>query len=471
MKKFFTLLLATLYLPFLSLAAPKPGYAIKNVNVIPMTGDEVLAAQTVLVKNGRIIRISPARKGRIAKKYHVIDGTGKYLMPGLMDMHVHFYYEQGEHVNTCDSELKMILANGVTTARIMAGHPAYLEARNKVRSGQWDGPDLFVASPQLAGRWPWSQEFKNFALVDEPEKAVAAVKQFKQEGYDQIKITFMVNRPVFDAIITAAQEEKIKVTGHVGPLVKLPAALAAGEQIEHMDEFIEMLLPDTSYNHGISVSDYSIYSKAAWTTVPHLMESKIPELARQVKAAGIYVTPTNYFFIHCFGDPVSDEAIKAMPDYNYIPPVLKEEKWGYRTNYLSKMASEESRKKYVDIRKKMVKGLWEAGVPLLAGSDTPEYFIVAGFALHKELEMMVAAGLTPFAALQTATVNPAAYLDVLDEKGTVEVGKQADLLLLDQNPLENISNTQRISGLFKNGKWYAPAAVTQLLEDAKVLGQ
>ncbi|MCW5909750.1 MAG: amidohydrolase family protein [Cyclobacteriaceae bacterium] len=452
-------------------AAAQNRYAIKNVSVIPMNREVVLSNQTVLIEDGIIKNIGNSGKVKIGKDYKVIDGTGKYLMPGLFDMHTHFFYEHGKHVNTNETELKLMLANGITMARIMTGHPSYLEARENVKTGKWIGPELKVACPQLVGRWPWSPDFKNYEIVASAEKATKAVKEFKEQGYDAIKITFMMASEIFDAVVKAAAEENIKVVGHVGPIVKLPKALAAKQQIEHMDMFIEMLLPDTSYNHGQSVSDFNIYSKAAWATVPHLDESKIPALAKSVKDAGIYVTPTNYFFITNAGLPFTDEEIKQKPDYNYLPSDSKEEKWKYRNSYLKNMAPLESREKYVHIRKKMVYELWKAGVPLMAGSDAPEFFVVAGFSIHDELKTMVDAGLTPFAALQTATVNPATFMEMNTRTGTIEAGKEADFLLLDKNPLEDIQNTRAIHGVFTNSGWYDNDAVNNLLQQALVLGQ
>jgi imidazolonepropionase-like amidohydrolase len=196
-------------------------YAIKNVSVITMASEEVLTNQTVVVEKGVIKSVSPADKAKIAKGVKMIDGTGKFLMPGLFDMHTHFFYEQGDHVNTNETELKLMLANGITTARIMAGHPSYLEARANVKSGKWVGPELSVSSPQLAGKWPFPTDFKNYELVDTEQKAIEAVGAFKKQGYDAIKITFMVTKPIHKAIISAAARENIKVVGHVGPIVML----------------------------------------------------------------------------------------------------------------------------------------------------------------------------------------------------------------------------------------------------------
>lgn len=461
-----TLSLYTIF--FLSSISSFPQtYVITNVSVITMTNEQVLPDQTVVVEKGIIKSISPSATFRAGRGVDVIDGTGKFLMPGLFDMHTHFFYEQGDHINTNETELKLMLANGITTARIMAGHPSYLEAKANVKNGKWIGPELSVASPQLAGKWPFPTEFKNYELVDSEEKAREAVRKFKKEGYDAIKVTFMITKPVHKAIIDAGAREKIKVVGHVGPIVMLPQALEAHQQIEHMDMFIETLLPDTSYNHGQSVSDYNIYSKAAWETVPHLMESKIPALAKSVKDAGIYVTPTNYFFVSNAGLPLSDEQIKNKPDYNYIPSKLREEKWKYRDSYLKKMAPLESRGKYVRIRKQMVNELWKAGVPLMAGSDAPEFFVVAGFAIHDELKTMVDAGLTPFAALQTATINPATFLEMNKRTGTIEVGKEADIVLLNGNPLTDIDNTRSISGVSSGNKWLNEGELKKMLDEVR----
>lgn len=446
------------------------GYAITNVTVIPMNKAISLPDQTVVIENGIIKKIGSTSSVKVDKGITIIDGRGKYLLPGLFDLHTHFFYEQGEHKNTCEAELKMMLANGLTSARILAGHPAYLEARSNVKEGKWIGPDLSIASPQLVGSWPWPPEFKNYEIVDTKEKAASAVKRFKQEGYDEIKITFMVKPEVYDEIINTAKQENIKITGHVGPLVKLPRALETGLQIEHMDEFIDMLLPDTSYNHGQSVSDMNIWRKQAWATVPFLDEKKIPALVKMVKDAGIYVSPTNFFFISTFGDGVTEEQAKQNPGYSYIPPAIKKERWENWKYYNDNSPPIESRSKYVQLRKKMAYELWKAGVPLMAGSDSPEFFLVQGFSLHDELEMFVKAGLSSFAALQTATVNPATYLGVNNRKGTIETGKEAHLLLLDKNPLEDIRNTRSINTVFKQGKMFGKKALLQMLEEAKVLG-
>lgn len=443
--------------------------ALVGVHVIPMDRERILYNQTVIVEEGKIKEIRDAKKIKVPANAIIIDTKGKYLIPGLFDMHAHFFYEQGNNKNTCEAELKVMLANGLTTARIECGDSVYLEARKNVADKTWAGPRLFVSSPQFVGNWPWPG--KMFAMLCKtPEDAAKSVKACKkQQGYDEIKITFMVKRDVYDAIIETAKEQHIKVTGHVGPLVKLPAALAAKQQIEHMDEFIDMLLPDSSYNHGQSVSDMNIWRKKAWNTVPALDEKKIPALVSEVKKAGIYVTPTNYFFFSSFSDSIPKEDYTKRSDYAFIPSVIKEERWKVRDAYWKNPPPKESRQKYKEIRKKMTFELYQAGVKLMAGSDSPEWFLVQGFSIHDELETFVSCGLSPYAALETATRNPAEYLGIWDRKASIEVGKDADLVLLENNPLENIQNTRRICGVMNNGKWYTKEELNAFLDSSQKL--
>jgi Amidohydrolase family len=320
----------------------------------------------------------------------------------------------------------------------------YMDIKNKTAAGTITGPELFVVSPQLVGAWPWQDDtISPKAVVTNAAEAEAFVKQFKREGYSEIKITFFVKKPAYDAIIAAAKRENIKVTGHVGPAVKLPAALAAGQQVEHLDEFIDMLLPDSLMGKRVSVSGTNIWNRRAWETVDWLDENKIPALVRQVKQSGIYVTPTQYFFEANFGKGQTDAEITASPDYAFIPASLVEKRNEVRHYYWDSLRISETK--------------------IMCGSDSPEWFLVQGFSVHKELEALAAAGLTNFEALQTATVNPAAYLGINGRTGTIEEGKEADLILLDKNPLENISNTKTVSGVFSNGKWYSQPELQKLI--------
>ncbi len=445
-------------------------YAIRNVNLIPMDGDYVRSQQTVLVEKGLITQVGETRELLIPKRARIIDGTGKYLMPGLMDMHVHFFTEQGISPKYLPQEAKLMLANGVTTARVMCGDSLYLDLKKRLARGRIPGPELFVVGPQLVGKWPFDGPFFG-TIADTPEKARAAVEDFYKKGYDAVKITFFIQPDVYAAAVETARESGMPVTGHVGPDVGLKRALAAHQQIEHLDEFLEQLLPDSVHTR-VSVSGTTIWDKkTAWPTVALLDVSKIPGLVKQVKASGISVTPTHHFLHSAFAEEQTEEAIRQSPDFQYIPKSLHADRFKTRKYYWQEPPPEPLRKKYVELRHNITRALHTAGVPLLCGSDAPEWFLVSGFAAHYELQALVDAGLTPFAALETATVNPAKYLGIFEKTGTIAVGKTADLLLLSDNPLEDIANTKQIEGLFHGGKYYDRKALDLLLEEAKVLGK
>ena len=300
-------------------------YVIKDVNLISMENDEVKGNQDVGVKDGKIVAIGEDISA--SPEAIIVDGTDKFLMPGFYDMHAHFFYEQRDSINTCNEELKLMIANGVTTVRIASGDPAYLDAREKVKSGSWIGPEMIITSPQLMGAWPSSGAEAFGAVCTTPKAADSLVRKFKQDGYDQIKLTFMIKPDVYEQIQKTAKEIGIKVVGHVGPLVKLPKALEWGQQIEHMDEFLDMLLPDTTYNHGQSVSDMNLWKKAAWETVPHLDEKKLPSLISKVKESGVYVSPTNHFFYSFFGMGIDETSAGNSEAFQYVPPDLKDFAW------------------------------------------------------------------------------------------------------------------------------------------------
>jgi len=442
---------------------------ITNVNIISMKDSTIAYKKSVLIADGKIVSINDVMNTGPKSKTVVIDGGGAYMMPGLFDMHMHFYHDMGLDKKYLKEEVSLPLANGVTTVRIMNGMPEYLELKKDISIGKIQGPEMFVASPQFVGKWPFHEPLEG-RMVTNAKEAEEAVKEFKAKGYDAIKLTEFVGIEAYDAVIKTARELKIKVTGHVGPYVKLDKALAAHQQIEHFDEFIETLLPDTSINHGRSVSDYGIWDrKNAWPTVEYLDESKIDELAQKVKRANIYVTATNYFFTRYFGIGATTDEIKQFPCYEYVPVFMKKRgDEGFRY-YWDNPPSEELRKKYVRIRYEFVTSLYNAGVKLMTGSDGPEWYLAPGFTVHDEIESYVKAGLSNFAALQTATINPATYLGINKRKGTIEPGKEGDFILLEKNPLESIKNTRTIKAVYTHDRFYDREQLDKLLNDAKII--
>jgi imidazolonepropionase-like amidohydrolase len=446
-------------------------YVIRNVSIIAMNDDNVHHNKNIYIKNGKIEKIVDYSEAAIEKAYKVIDGGGKYILPGLFDMHTHFMYEQGLPIEHATTELGLMLANGVTTIRIMNGGNVYRDFIKKNLKGHQNfaSPSIVLVSPQLVGEWPWKNDTVTpKQIVNSPELAAAAVRKFKQEGYHAIKIAQFIKQDVYNAIISEAKKQRIPVTGHVGPWVKLPAALKAGQQVEHLDEFIELLLPDSLLKKGaVSVSDMHIWKKENWNSVDHLDVNKIPLLIKLVKESGIYVTPTNYFFHSNFAAQPTEPEMKQKPDYAFIPDQLLEERANTLKAWAARNIDAGRRAKWIGLRNKIIFELNKAGVPLMCGSDAPAWFMMGGFAVHDELENLVSCGLTPYESLKTATVNPAKYLGEWDKKGSIEKGKVADLLLVDENPFEDIKNTRKISGVFIDGRYYGKQAIESLLIKGK----
>jgi imidazolonepropionase-like amidohydrolase len=249
LKVYVTLLLLLLALFSFSTAAAKTSpddgdkqlIAITNVNVIPMDRERVLKDQTVVIRAGRIHKIGPASRLKAPKGARVLDGRGKYLMPGLVDMHAHLFSDDDEFPEQlAGEELFLMLANGVTTVRLMIGTPEQLKYRAQVARGELVAPTLYVASPQITGRRQGSTF--NGRVVTKADEARAAVRDFKAAGYDFIKLTNFITPEVYEAVIDQAKKEKIRVVGHVDTRVGVRRALEVGQQIEHLDAYLESVL-------------------------------------------------------------------------------------------------------------------------------------------------------------------------------------------------------------------------------------
>lgn len=436
--------------------------AIVNVNVIPMDRERVLKNQTVVVRAGRIAEIGDAGKVKVPAGALQVDGRGKYLLPGLIDMHTHLFSDEEFPQRLAGDELAIMIANGVTTIRLMTGTPAQLVLRAKVEKGEQLGPTIYAASPQLAGKA--SGKVWNGHVVTTPQEAQQAVRASKTAGYDFIKLTTEITRPVYDAVIATAREVGLRVIGHVDPRVGTAHALEVGQQIEHLDSYMESVLKDDA-PMKVSVSDYGVWKKPNWESLDYVDDRKVTELAKATARAGVYSTPTLTFFKLCFVVEQSDAEIRARPDYRFYPEKLRERLFAAHRKFWTNPPSAERRQRYQHIRDQLVKTIHDAGGKIMAGSDAPELFLVYGFTLHREIQNLVAAGLTPYAALEAATRTPAEYLKGLDTFGTIERGKRADLLLLEASPLEDIANTERRAGVMVRGRWLPQAELRKLLDE------
>jgi imidazolonepropionase-like amidohydrolase len=441
-------------------ALARGSFAVTDVTVIPMTADSALAGHTVVVRDGRIAELGPSRSVRVPAGARRVDGRGKYLIPGLADMHTHLFSDDAVPDSVAVDELGVMLANGVTAVRLMIGTPEHLVLRRDIIAGRTLGPQLWVASPQFAGK-----QYDNGVVVTTPDMARAAVRQAKADGYDFVKLTLFISWPVYDAIANEAKRTGIRVVGHVDDSVGVARAIEAGQQIEHLDNYFESALADSAPMKA-SVTQYGVFKPENWRSLDYIDDRKLDALAGATARAGIWSSPTLNVFNQAFAIGMTDAEIRARPDWSMMPAEWRSLYLGARTKYWAAPAEAGRRKRYVDVRNHLVKAIADSGGKIMAGSDSPEWFHVYGWALHRELASYVSAGLTPYQALEAATRNPAEFLGALDQWGTIEKGKRADLVLLAANPLEQITNTERIEAVSLGGRWLPRAELDRMIRRA-----
>jgi imidazolonepropionase-like amidohydrolase len=420
--------------------------AFVNVNVIDVTTGNVSRSQTVIVDDGTVIEIGRFRETPVADDAVVIDGTDRYMMPGLTEMHGHV---PGGSSADLERVLALYVANGITTVRGMLGQPSHLELRRQLDGGEVLGPRLITSGPSFNG-----------SSVHSPRQAEAMVREQHAAGYDFLKIHPGLTREEFAAIADTANELGIPFAGHVPEDVGVQAALAAGiATIDHLDGYMQALLrphEDTSGGlggfFGVFIADLAD-------------ESRIDEIARMTADAGTWNVPTQSLFEHVTSPALTTDELVDRREMMFMPASTVEQWRQSRmsletdSNYNAATAA-----RAIDIRRALLRALDEAGAGLLLGSDSPQIFNVPGFALHHELALMVEAGLSPLTALQAGTINPATFFGFEGRHGRVAPGMAADLLLLDENPLENIYSSRRIHGVMLQGRWLSRSALTDLLE-------
>jgi imidazolonepropionase-like amidohydrolase len=429
-----------------ALTAAQTPVAITNVSVIPMDQERVITGQTVIVQGDRIVSVGPAAATRPPAGATIVDGGGKFLIPGLAEMHAHVPAGQGwPHA---DRALTLFVVNGVTTIRGMLGEPAHLELRRQLAQGERFGPRLVTSGPSFGAAFGGTSD----SIVN---AATTMVRNQKNAGYDLLKIHPGVSRVVFDAIAATANQVGIPFAGHVPLDVGLDRALEARyATIDHVDGFLEAMLRD-----GAPMTS----RQSQWfglNLVEHLDESKIVPLARRVKASGVAVVPTEGFLQGRHGRLPADSLV-ARPEMRYWVK-SQIDAWANDKRNMDAQVPAATHARFLELRRKAIKALNDEGVLLLLGSDAPQMWDVPGFATHRELGYYVAAGLTPYQALATGTTNVARFFGWSDA-GTIAAGRRADLVLLDANPLTNISNTSRIAGVMVRGKWVSRAEIEQRL--------
>src|SRR5687768_1847642 len=332
--------------------------AFVGVNVIPMDRERVITNQTVIIRNGLIAEIGDARKVRVPRDAVRVDATDRFLIPGLVDMHTHLLSDSDEYPDSiAENELRVMVANGVTTVRFMIGTPELLALRTRSAKGEIDAPTIFVASPHLTGR----EQGNNF-VVNTPEEGREAVRKSKAAGYDFIKITTFIKAEVYEAAVDEAAKQNIRVVGHADSrFVGVERAWKARQQIEHLDGYMELLLKSDSPMKG-SVSDLYIYNPDNWKSLDYMDESRIAEIARKTVAANPFVDPTHHFMKNSFGRARSEESIRAQPDFKFYP-VKVQQQWldFYKRNRMLNTVPIEKRARWIELREKLIKAIHDAG--------------------------------------------------------------------------------------------------------------
>jgi imidazolonepropionase-like amidohydrolase len=439
MQRLTTLLLTLLVLP----AMASETTAFINVNVIPMAADVVNRQQTVVVRNGTIAAIGPVDDVPIPEDATVVDGTDRYLMPGLAEMHAHVPDADSPDI---DRYFSLYVANGVTTIRGMLGRPSHIRLRSRLASGEVFGPRLVTSGPSINGR-----------SVEGVEEARQMVRDQEAAGYDFIKVHPGPTRDEFEAVAETANALRMPFAGHVPVAVGVRRALELGmATIDHLDGYFAAMLPPDSPGEGGYGGFFDVY------LADDLDAELIPALARATAEAGTWNVPTEVL-VEQLVDETPIVELSNRPEMRYMPREIVNNWVRAKEEQLADHDYDpEVARLAIELRRRLILELHRAGAGLLLGSDSPQIFNVPGFSLHRELDALVAAGLTPYEALRTGTVAVAEFLG--NRAGIVAVGRDADLVLLDANPLENIGNSRRIHGVMLRGSWYPRAVLEQRLE-------
>jgi imidazolonepropionase-like amidohydrolase len=433
---FFTLLFA--FSPRLIAAQYIRPTAFVNVNVVPMDREIVLSHQTVVVEDGKIAALGPTQSVKIPSASQRIDGTNRYLMPGLVDMHVHFIRpaipgkpqksSAASYVKENEQLALLFVANGVTAVRNMWGHPEILKLNDHILSGEILGPTIYSVGPITDGDPPVNAGSR---VVTTEQEAQAAVREDKERGYIAIKVYNNLSISAYRAIVAAAAREDLPVVGHVPRAVGLKGALEAHQaSLEHFSVgFPRAVLPDGAPQDQLSPND--LLSRADL--------NKLPAAAEAVKAAGSWTCPT---VVQVQMDAEKDSWAKER---SFVPTDVVDR---YEQGRIPPLASFSEK-----FALAVVGALHSKGAGLLLGTDAYKPNVIPGFSLHEELRYFVKAGLSPYDAIRAGTSDAARFLHREGEFGMVAVGLRADLLLVTANPLDDAGNVAKRAGVMLRGIW------------------
>ena len=457
MRTLWNLLLA---LPLLTLCADAQTLTITHATVIDTVTGKTQPDSTVIINGNRITTVAPSTQLKPTAG-QVIDATGKYLIPGLWDMHTHVYFDSTAADGT-DLVLPLFLANGITGVRDMGSAlDPVLQARDEIAAHRLLGPRMIVSGPMLDGP---KSHYKAAIAITTPEDGRKAVDMLNSRGVDFIKVQSGIPREAYFAIADESKKVGIPFEGHVPDSIRASEAVASGQRtFEHLIGIFEASSPDET-KYLTSKKTVGMFL----ATYDPAREAKIINLLAKNQ---VWQCPTLFWER---GQWLVDAIDYTKdPDLAYAPHTWVDKHWPAAQKGIIKSLDTDPlpiRKKFVTHELDIVRKLHAADVPFLAGTDTPAGVdVIPGISLHLELQRFVAAGFTPLEALQTATLNPAKFYNKLNDYGTVQPGRIADLVLLEANPLDNIANTRKIAAVITDGRYLSQQDLTQLRTRLKQL--
>ncbi|EKB49049.1 amidohydrolase family protein [Cecembia lonarensis] len=438
MRTFNTMISLTILVFFLSTGLKAQELLVKNVHILTLDDTSVKKDQTIHIKDGLIIDFYPKSNIPVGLRELVsIDGMGGYVFPGLAEMHSHIPTTDTNDFSYIEDVMWLYLANGILNVRGMIGHPSHLELKKRIEIGEITGPRIFAAGPSLNG-----------SSVESPEIGAKMVKEQHQAGFDHLKLHPGLDMPRFLAIANTAKEVGIKFGGHVSLDVGLENSLNNGyHSVEHIDGYIEALIVDKSR------LDPQIAGPFSMLLVQEADLSKLPQLVQLTLDTKAWIAPTLTLFERFFGYIPADE-FRLEEDMKYMPGIQVQQ-WVNQKKLLENQGvlKEENVKPYLEFRQMLLKTLYDADVPILLSSDSPQVFNVPGFSIHNEIKSMHDAGMRPLDILRSGSRNVARYFDQEGDFGVLEKNASADFVLLRGNPLEDLNQLRNISGVMLRGQW------------------
>ena len=431
---------------------------IQHVAVVDVIAGQVLPDMTVEIRGRTIAAMNSDGRVRVTRGATVIDGRGKYLIPGLWDMHVHLSFPAA----AAQIFLPIMVANGILGARDMHSFlSTIVSLKHAVASGAQIGPRLFIAGTAVDGPNSYLPAAR---IVHTPDEAREAVRQLKAAGVDFIKVYSSLPKDLYLAVASEAKNDGIPFVGHVPyPVTAAEASDAGQRSLEHLTEVDVGTSSDEAAIKAEEVEAMSQkhgYIPDANRLKSSFDSAKAAALFERFRRNDTWQVPT--LIVLYQERQIADSTLRGNDSLLvYIPKLLRDYWRSLPIDIAAKMVA------LYAFHAELIGPLNRAGVPMLAGSDSPNPYVYPGFSLHDELGLLVRAGLTPAEALRTATINPASFLGLTDSLGTVAQGKVADLVLLDANPLADIANTKRIRAVIQAGRLLKRSALDAMFARAR----